>query len=212
MKNKEEIDNSSLDTKEIPQPEKKYIITSIILLSFLIIVFLVLIAEAYLNQHPVFSFLQYSVFKYESISIGSISIFIFFTGILFLGLALGLLLLPISRYKQIAFNIFSYTFDELGRKTQISIQDGTNTRTTNYSYDSLGLGKLDKLTDGSGNLIIDYDYHPLTEQLAKETNGNGTYTTYTYDLVSNTLLPSSLFQKKLAIKSFLYEMIYFNRI
>lgn len=105
MKNKEEIDDSSLDTKEISQPEKKYIITSIILLSFLIIVFLVLIAEAYLNQHPVFSFLQYSVFKYESISIGSISIFIFFTGILFLGLALGLLLLPISRYKQIALNV-----------------------------------------------------------------------------------------------------------
>ena len=34
--------------------------------------------------------------------------------------------------------LHGYVFDELGRKTQITIQDGTNTYTTNYSYDSLG--------------------------------------------------------------------------
>lgn len=37
------------------------------------------------------------------------------------------------------------------------------------------------ITDGSGNLIVDYDYHALSGLLSKETNGNGTYTTYTYD-------------------------------
>ena len=79
----------------------------------------------------------------------------------------------------------SYSFDELDRKTQITIQDGTNTRTTNYSYDNLG--RLDRLTDGNGNLIVDYNYHPLTGQLAKETNGNGTYTTYTYDLAGQLI-------------------------
>ena len=83
----------------------------------------------------------------------------------------------------------SYSFDELGRKTQITIKDGTNPRTTNYSYDSLG--RLNRLTDGSGNLIVDYDYHPLTGLLSKETNGNGTYTTYTYDLAGQ--LTSAIF-------------------
>ena len=33
----------------------------------------------------------------------------------------------------------------VGRKTQITIQDGTNTYITNYSYDNLG--RLDRLTD-----------------------------------------------------------------
>ena len=76
--------------------------------------------------------------------------------------------------------VHSYIFDNLGRKTQITIQNGTTTYTTNYSYDNLG--RLDKLTNGNGNLIIDYDYHPVSGQLAKETNGNGTYTSYSYDL------------------------------
>ncbi|MBE9080520.1 RHS repeat protein, partial [Romeria aff. gracilis LEGE 07310] len=81
--------------------------------------------------------------------------------------------------------ISSYDFDELGRKTQITIQDGANTYTTNYGYDHLG--RLDKLTDGDGNLIVDYDYHSATGRLAKETNGNGTYTTYSYDLVGQLI-------------------------
>ena len=81
--------------------------------------------------------------------------------------------------------LHGYIFDELGRKTQITVQDGTNTYTTNYSYDSLG--RLDKLTDGNGNLIIDYDYHFVSGQLVKETNGNGTYTSYSYDLVGQLI-------------------------
>ena len=78
-----------------------------------------------------------------------------------------------------------YNFDELGRKTQITVQDDTNIYTTNYSYDSLG--RLDRLTDGSGNLIVDYDYHPVSGQLVKETNGNGTYTSYSYDLAGQLI-------------------------
>ena len=78
-----------------------------------------------------------------------------------------------------------YIFDELGRKTQITVQDGTNTYTTNYSYDSFG--RLNRLTDGSGNLIVDYDYHPVSGQLVKETNGNGTHTSYSYDLAGQLI-------------------------
>ena len=81
--------------------------------------------------------------------------------------------------------LHGYIFDELGRKTQITVQDGTNSYTTNYSYDNLG--RLDKLTDGSGNLIVDYDYHAVSGQLIKETNGNGTYTSYSYDLAGQLI-------------------------
>ena len=81
--------------------------------------------------------------------------------------------------------VHNYWFDELARKTQITIQDGTNIYTTNYSYDSFG--RLDRLTDGNGNLIIDYDYHPVSGQLIKETNGNGTYTSYSYDLAGQLI-------------------------
>lgn len=81
--------------------------------------------------------------------------------------------------------VHTYKFDTLGRKIQIIIQDSANTYTTNYSYDSLG--RLDKLTDGSGSLIVDYDYHPFSGLLSKETNGNGTYTTYTYDLAGQLI-------------------------
>ncbi|MEL7405639.1 MAG: RHS repeat-associated core domain-containing protein [Cyanobacteria bacterium J06558_2] len=76
--------------------------------------------------------------------------------------------------------IHFHIFDELDRKIQTTIQDANNTYITNYSYDTLG--RLDRLTDGSGGLIVDYDYHPITGQLARETNGNGTYTSYSYDL------------------------------
>ncbi len=60
-------------------------------------------------------------------------------------------------------NLYIYSFDNLARKTQITIQDGMNTYTTNYSYDSLG--KLNKLIDRNGNLTIDYDYHLFRGQL-----------------------------------------------
>ncbi|MGD1918555.1 MAG: hypothetical protein ACFCAD_06505 [Pleurocapsa sp.] len=61
----------------------------------------------------------------------------------------------------------------------------TLTYTTNYSYDSFS--RLDKLTDGNGNLIVDYDYYPVSRQLVKETNGNDTYTSYSYDLAGQLI-------------------------
>jgi YD repeat-containing protein len=51
----------------------------------------------------------------------------------------------------------------------------------------LGCSRLDRLTDGNGNLIVDYDYHPFSGLLAKETNGNGTYTNYNYDLAGQLI-------------------------
>jgi YD repeat-containing protein len=73
----------------------------------------------------------------------------------------------------------TYQFDSLGRRTQMVTQDSASTRTVNYSYTSLG--QLDRLTDGAGNLMVDYDYDPLTGELQRETNGNGSYTTYGYN-------------------------------
>ena len=46
-----------------------------------------------------------------------------------------------------------YSFDTIGRKTQITIEDAGNTYTTNYSYYSYG--RLERLTDGNGTLMID---------------------------------------------------------
>jgi RHS repeat-associated protein len=68
-----------------------------------------------------------------------------------------------------------YTFDTLGRRTQL-VQDGA---TTNYTYDAAG--RLVQLTDASGNQIIGYTYNVVTGSLVREDRGNGTYTTYDYD-------------------------------
>ena len=87
MKNQEEINDSSLDTKEIPEREKKYVIAGIVFLSLLIVVLLGLIAEAYINQHPALEFLQYTYFKPEMIITSSISFVILYIGILFLAIA-----------------------------------------------------------------------------------------------------------------------------
>jgi RHS repeat-associated protein len=89
---------------------------------------------------------------------------------------------PTTRQSKIIYGngrSLSYTFDTLGRRTQLVVQDNLSSRTTSYTYDSAG--RLDKLTDGSGQLIVDYDYDAVTGRLQKETNGNGTYTTYEYD-------------------------------
>jgi RHS repeat-associated protein len=48
-----------------------------------------------------------------------------------------------------------------------------------YSYDTAG--RLFELKDGDDNLIVAYTYDDVG-RLAGEDNGNGTYTTYTYDL------------------------------
>jgi RHS repeat-associated protein len=89
---------------------------------------------------------------------------------------------PTTRQLKITYSngrSLSYTFDTLGRRTQLVVQDNLSSRTTNYTYDFAG--RLDKLTDGANQLIVDYDYDAVTGRLQKETNGNGTYTTYQYD-------------------------------
>jgi YD repeat-containing protein len=89
---------------------------------------------------------------------------------------------PVTRQSKITYGngrSISYTFDALGRRTQLVVQDSTSSRTTNYIYDTAG--RLDRLTDSAGQLIVDYDYSPATGSLQRETNGNGTYTTYEYD-------------------------------
>jgi RHS repeat-associated protein len=89
---------------------------------------------------------------------------------------------PTTRQSKITYTngrSLSYTFDTLGRRTQLVVQDNLSSRTTNYIYDPAG--RLDKLTDGASQLIVDYDYDAVTGRLQKETNGNGTYTTYQYD-------------------------------
>ena len=45
-----------------------------------------------------------------------------------------------------------FNFDELGRKTQVTVEGANNTFTTNYSYDHFD--RLDKLTDNI-NLIFE---------------------------------------------------------
>ncbi|MHC5595393.1 MAG: putative Ig domain-containing protein [Nostoc sp.] len=68
-----------------------------------------------------------------------------------------------------------YTYNVDGQRTKLVSQDGY---TVNYSYDAVG--RLKTLTDATGQSIISYDYDSAG-RLTKETNGNGTYTSYEYD-------------------------------
>ncbi|NJN12549.1 MAG: hypothetical protein HC815_33155 [Richelia sp. RM1_1_1] len=74
-----------------------------------------------------------------------------------------------------------FTYDAGGRRTLMVDQDGF---TTNYSYDDVG--RLKQLTDKDGANIITYSYNNVG-QLAREDNGNGTYTTYDYDAAGQLL-------------------------
>jgi RHS repeat-associated protein len=69
-----------------------------------------------------------------------------------------------------------YSYDAAGRRSQMADQTGF---TVNYTYDSVG--RLAKLTDGSDALIDQYTYYD-TGRLKREDKGNGTFTTYEYDL------------------------------
>ncbi|BFM39775.1 Calx-beta domain-containing protein [Synechocystis sp. LKSZ1] len=68
-----------------------------------------------------------------------------------------------------------YTYNADGQRTKLVANDGY---TVNYSYDTVG--RLKTLINGTGQTIISYDYDSAG-RLIKETNGNGTYTTYEYD-------------------------------
>jgi RHS repeat-associated protein len=69
----------------------------------------------------------------------------------------------------------AFTYNAAGQRTQMVDQTGF---ITNYIYNSAGW--LSGLTDGSGNPIVTYHYC-ICGRLLKTVNGNGTYTTYSYD-------------------------------
>ena len=68
-----------------------------------------------------------------------------------------------------------FSYNIVGQRTQSVDQTGF---TVNYIYDSVG--RLSELTDGSGNLIVQYTYDAAGNLIQKD-NGNGTFTSYTYD-------------------------------
>ncbi len=73
-----------------------------------------------------------------------------------------------------------YTYDAGGRRSSMTDQTGF---TVNYQYDAVG--RLAVLSDGQNNLIASYSYDAAGRLLCEDM-GNGTYTTYTYDLAGNT--------------------------
>lgn len=88
-----EIRQENKNNSVFSERERKNIVVFIKLLSVLIIILVAFIIEALINQHPVFSFLDYYVFEEKSIINGSISIAILFSGILVFGISLGISLL-----------------------------------------------------------------------------------------------------------------------
>jgi RHS repeat-associated protein len=74
-----------------------------------------------------------------------------------------------------------YTYDTGGRRIQMVDQAGS---TVNYTYDAVG--RLSKLTDASNSLIDQYTYYD-DGRLKREDKGNGTFTTYEYDLAGELL-------------------------
>lgn len=70
---------------------------------------------------------------------------------------------------------FTFEYDNLGRRTKRTDQDGA---VTSYSYDNAG--RLDVMTNDANDLIVDYDYDAAGRMILK-TLGNGVYTTYEYD-------------------------------
>jgi RHS repeat-associated protein len=70
---------------------------------------------------------------------------------------------------------FTFEYDEMGRRTRRTDQDGI---VTNYIYDAIG--RLNQMTDGNGLLIVDYDYD-VAGRLSRKTLGNDVYSTFEYD-------------------------------
>lgn len=97
----ENANNSGISDKE-----RQGIVIVIKILSVLTIILTGFIIEALINQHPVFEFLHYTIFKQESIILGSISISFLFLGYLVLGIALGNLLLVNFKFNKTIFFIF----------------------------------------------------------------------------------------------------------
>src|SRR5215472_7072420 len=80
-----------------------------------------------------------------------------------------------------AGRFLKFTYDAADRRTQSVDRSGF---TVNYTYNAAGL--LAGLTDGNGNPIVTYTYDSMG-RLIREDKGNGTHTTYAYDLAGNVL-------------------------
>jgi RHS repeat-associated protein len=72
-----------------------------------------------------------------------------------------------------------FRYNDGGQRIQTVDQTGF---TVNYRYDAVG--RLWELTDGNNNLIVQYTYDPAGRLIEKNL-GNGTYTTYSYDLAGD---------------------------
>ena len=90
--NSEAIAHNS-ETNVLSKKEKKLVVFAIALLCFLILVLVGLIAEAYINQHPVFEFLEYAAFKPGKEILGSVSLSVMYIGVFFYLLVQCLILL-----------------------------------------------------------------------------------------------------------------------
>ena len=69
----------------------------------------------------------------------------------------------------------TYTYDKYNRLESITDEKGNQSV---YAYDQYG--NLDTVKDGTGNVIANYDYNSYG-QVTKQTNGEKSYTTYTYN-------------------------------
>jgi|GEM_PF-4247548 len=92
---------SNLKTNILSEKEKKITIYSIAFLTGLILLLLGLIGEAYVNQHPVLEFLQYSRFKFGKEILGSISLFTTYIGIILFCIAQYLFIMNELQWKKI---------------------------------------------------------------------------------------------------------------
>ncbi len=72
-------------------------------------------------------------------------------------------------------------YNGVGQRTRVADQTGL---TVNYAHDALG--RVQALTDGGGNPIVAYTYD-LAGRPVTETKGNGTTTTYQFDLAGQIL-------------------------
>ena len=96
---------------------------------------------------------------------------------------------------------FAYEYDSLGRIVKkTSIDDGSEQR---YAFDKLG--RLAKVTDGKGALVLENEYDENTGRIARQRNGNGTSTTYAYDILGRATRIEHLGPGGKSIGFFAYE-------
>jgi RHS repeat-associated protein len=76
---------------------------------------------------------------------------------------------------------FAFAYDNAGHRTG---RVGTDGYTLSYTYDEAG--RLSSLSNNVNGLLVRYTYDSVG-RLAREDKGNGTFTTYTYDLANQIL-------------------------